>query len=91
MRRVVLLVIFILTVMSMAVSPALAHDRDRDCWDEDWAFWVCDRDDFDDVQIIFVPVVFWAFDPFWGWFWDVDHCPFWDDWSGPVNHLDCFD
>jgi hypothetical protein len=78
MRRVMLLAVSILTVVSMAVSPALAHDRDRDCWDEDWSFWVCDRDrhdrhDFDDAEICFVPVFipigFWDFDDFWGWFW----------------------
>ena len=97
MRRVVLLAVSILMVVSMAASPALAHDRDRDCWDEDWAFWVCDRDrndkdrhDFDDVEVVFVPVFFsfWNFDPFWGWFWD-DGCGF--DWDGPVTPADCWD
>ncbi|HLL40887.1 MAG TPA: hypothetical protein VK357_14680 [Rubrobacteraceae bacterium] len=34
----------------MAVSPALAHDRDRDGWDEDFGFWV------------FVPVFFFDVD-----------------------------
>ena len=97
MRRVILLAVTILTVMSMTVSPAFAHDRDRDCWDEDWHFWACDRDnndnnrhDFDDANVVFVPVFFgfWNFDPFWGWFWD-NSCGF--DWDGPVTPLDCWD
>jgi len=68
-----LLAVAILIVASMAVSPALAHDRDRDCWDEDWHFWVCDKDrhDFEEDFFVpfFVPLGFWNFDPFWGWFW----------------------
>jgi hypothetical protein len=70
MQRIVLLAAAILIVASMAVSPALAHDRDRDCWDEDWSFWVCDKDRHDfDKDVFFVPFGFWNFDPFWGWFW----------------------
>ncbi len=40
MRRVMLLAVSILIVLSTAVSPALAHDRDGDRWDEDFGFWV---------------------------------------------------
>jgi hypothetical protein len=84
MRRVVLLALSVLMVVSMAVSPAFANDRDRDCWDEDWHFWACDRDRHDgdrhdgdrhdnDVEFCFIPVFvpfgFWDFDSFWGWFW----------------------
>ena len=89
MRRVLLLVVSILMVVSMAVSPALAHDRDGDCWDEDDFFWRHDCDD-DEVEVVYVPVFFgfWNFDPFWGWFWD-DGCGF--DWDGPVTPADCWD
>jgi hypothetical protein len=79
MRRVVLLALSVLMVVSTAVSPAFANDRDRDCWDEDWHFWACDRDRHDgdrhdnDVEFCFIPVFvpfgFWDFDSFWGWFW----------------------
>ncbi len=47
MRRLVLLAVSVLTVMSMAVSPALAHDRDGDGWDEDWGFWTSDTVEWD--------------------------------------------
>ena len=59
MRRLVLLAVSVLTVMSMAVSPALAHDWDGDGWDEESGFWTeavdwdvewnvdSDSDDFD--------------------------------------------
>lgn len=40
MRRVMLLAVSVLIVLSMAVSPALADDRDNDGWDEDFGFWV---------------------------------------------------
>ena len=40
MRRLMLLAVSILLVVSMAVSPALAHDRDFDGWDEDFGFWI---------------------------------------------------
>jgi hypothetical protein len=88
MRRVMLLAVSILIVMSMAVSPALAHDWDRDCWDEDDFFWRNDCND--EVEVVFVPVFvgFWNFDPSWGWFWD-DGCGF--DWDGPVTPADCWD
>ena len=45
MRRLMLLAASILIVVSMAVSPALAHDRndgdwDHDGWSEELGFWV---------------------------------------------------
>ena len=40
MRRLMLLAVSILAVVSMAVSPAFADDRDSDGWDEDFGFWV---------------------------------------------------
>ena len=40
MRRLMLLAVSILAVVSMAVSPAFAEDRDSDGWDEDFGFWV---------------------------------------------------
>jgi hypothetical protein len=88
MRRAMLLALSVLMVVSMAVSPAFAHDRDGDCWDEDSHFWSCNRDrndgnrhhdgnrfhnDADDcVVFVFVPFGFWDFD-FWNWVW------FWRD------------
>lgn len=81
MRRVTLLALSVLMMVSMALSPALADDRDRDCWDEDWHFWACDRDRHDngrhddgrDDDVFFVPFFVqkgsWDWDPFWGWFW----------------------
>lgn len=68
MRRVMLLAVSILIVMSVAASPALAHDRDKDCWDEDEFFW--HNDCGDEVEVVFVPIFvgFWNFDPSWGWF-----------------------
>lgn len=88
-RRVMLLALTVLVVLSMvAVSPALAHDRD--CWDEDEHHWVCERDrdhdkfryhEDDETEVCFVPVLvpwgFWNFDWFWGWFW-VDWGSYWD-------------
>jgi hypothetical protein len=59
MRRLVLLAVSVLTVMSIAVSPALAHDWDGDGWDKESGFWTeavdwdvewnvdSDGDDFD--------------------------------------------
>ena len=83
MRRVMLLALSVLMVVSMTVPPAFAHDRDGDCWDEDGHFWSCDRDrdrhdrdrnNNDDVcfVFVFVPFGFWDFD-FWNWVW------FWRD------------
>src|ERR671911_2749604 len=46
MRRVMFLALSVLMVVSMAISPALAHDRDGDGCDED--HWSCNwwnRDD----------------------------------------------
>ena len=45
MRRVMLLVVSVLMVVTMAVSPALAHDRndgdnDHDGWSEEFGVWV---------------------------------------------------
>ena len=86
MRRVMLLALSVLMVVSMAVSPALADDRDGDGCDED--HWACNwwnRDDGkghhgnrhandadDCFVVVFVPFGFWDFD-FWNWVW------FWRD------------
>ena len=40
MRRLTLLAVAIMTIVSMAVSPALAHDWDNDGWDEEFGFWI---------------------------------------------------
>ena len=40
MRRVMLLVVSVLMIVTMALSPALAHDKDGDGWDEENGFWV---------------------------------------------------
>ncbi len=40
MRRLMLLAVSVLMVLSMAVSPAFAHDWDGDGWDEEFGFWV---------------------------------------------------
>ncbi len=40
MRRVMLLVVSVLTIVTMTVSPAFAGDRDGDGWDEDFGFWI---------------------------------------------------
>ena len=89
MRRVMLLALSVLMVLSMAVPPAFAHDRDGDCWDEDGHFWSCDRDrdrhdrdrnNNDDVcfVVVFVPFGFWNLDWFGNWFWE--------DWG---SHWEC--
>ena len=45
MRRVMLLDLSVLVVVSMAaVSAAFAHDRGKDCWVKDEHSWVCERD-----------------------------------------------
>jgi hypothetical protein len=91
MRRVMLLVVSVLTLVTMALSPAFAHDNDGDGWDEENGFWVvvpvfissddvcdwdnCDGDDHD-----------------WGWGWQGDwegDCDY--DWDGPVTPVDCWD
>jgi hypothetical protein len=69
----------------------VCDDGWNDC-DFDWDD-VCDdhwNDCEDEVEVVFVPVPvgFWSFDPFWGWFW-VDDCGY--DWDGPVTPLDCLD
>ena len=79
MRRVMLLALSVLMVVSMAVSPALAHDRDGDGCDED--FWACDRGNRheenrhdNDAEVcfvfVFVPFGFWNLDWFGNWFWE---------------------
>lgn len=40
MRRVMILVVSVLTIVTMAVSPAFAHDWGGDGWDEEFGFWV---------------------------------------------------
>ncbi len=42
------------------------NDNHRDC-----DFWDCDFNrEFDEVEVVFVPVGFWNFHYLWGWFWD---------------------
>ena len=89
MRRVMLLVVSVLTIVTMAVSPAFAHDWDGDGWDEENGFWivvpvfissddVCDWDDCDGDD----------HDWDWGWGWQ-GGCDY--DWDGPVTPVDCWD
>ena len=89
MRRVMLLVVSVLAIVTMAVSPALAHDNDGDGWDEENGFWivvpvfissdnVCDWDDCDGND----------HDLDWGWGWQ-GGCDY--DWDGPVTPVDCWD
>ena len=89
MRRVMLLVVSVLTIVTMAVSPAFAHDWDDDGWDEENGFWivvpvfissdnVCDWDDCDGDD----------HDWDWGWGWQ-GGCDY--DWDGPVTPVDCWD
>ena len=89
MRRVMLLLVSMLTIVTMAVSPAFAGDWDGDGWDEDFGFWVlvpvfveldvddfCDWDDCDDHD----------WDDWDDHDWDDhdwDHRD-WDDCEGPV-------
>lgn len=40
MRRVMILMVSVLTIVTMAVSPAFAGDWDGDGWDEEFGFWV---------------------------------------------------
>ena len=45
MRRVMLLVVSMLMIVTMALSPAFAHDRndgdwDHDGWSEEFGYWV---------------------------------------------------
>ena len=68
MRRVMILVVSVLTIVTMALSPAFAHDWDNDGWDEEGGFWV------------FVPA-FVVFDVDFDCDWD--DCDFDDhDWDG---------
>ena len=98
MRRFAIILAMAMTIaMTLAASPASAAEEWNDGWDNqhwnnDWDD-VCDdgwNDCEDEVEVVFVPVPvgFWSFDPFWGWFW-VDDCGF--DWGGPVTPLDCLD
>ena len=61
MRRVVLLALSVLMVVSMAVSPAFAHGDGRDGH----------RHNNNDVcfVVVFVPFGFWDLDWFGNWFW----------------------
>jgi hypothetical protein len=93
MRRVMLLLVSMLTIVTMAVSPAFAGDWDNDGWDEDFGFWVlvpvfvefdvddfCDWDDCDDHD----------WDDWDDHDWDHhdwDHRD-WDDCEGPVCLID---
>ena len=89
MRRVMLLAVSILMVVSMAAFPALAHDRDRDCWDEDDFFWRNNCND--EVEVVYVvDYGFWypwyySFPYYYGY----SDCGF--DWDGPVTPEDCWD
>ena len=47
MRKFMLFAVAVLTVAFMAASPALAHDRDGDGWDEDFGFWTSSNVDYD--------------------------------------------
>ena len=54
MRRVMILVVSVLAIVTMSVSPAFAGDWDNDGWDEDFGFWVwvpvfVEFDDVDDL------------------------------------------
>jgi len=94
--RLLALLTMVAMVLAVQAAPALA---DNNChWNDRQNEWVnCgsnhgfhhdfDRH-FDDVEVFFVPIGFWNFNPFLGWFWD-NGCGF--DWDGPVTPLDCFD
>ena len=62
MRRVMLLALSVLMVVSMAVSSAFAHGDGRDGHRHH------NRDDAC-VVIVFVPFGFWDLDWFGNWFW----------------------
>ena len=81
MRRVMLLALSVLMVVSMTVSPALAHDWDGDGCDEERRACHGNRHHdgnrhHNDAEVcfvyVFVPFGFWDFD-FWNWVW------FWRD------------
>ena len=91
MRRVMILVVSVLTIVAMALSPAFAHDWDNDGWDEEFGFWVwapvfVEFDDDDDDDLC-------DWDDFCDWddhSWDDhdwDHRD-WDDCEGPVCLID---
>ena len=66
MRRVMLLALSVLMVVSMAVSPALAHGDGRDGHRHDGH-----RHNIGDAcfVVVFVPFGFWDLDWFGNWFW----------------------
>ena len=79
MRRVMILVVSVLTIVTMSLSPAFAGDWDGDGWDEEFGFW------------ILVPVfVEFDVDDFCDW----DDCDWdhhdWDDddWDDDWDHRD---
>ena len=93
MRRVMLLVVSVLTIVTMVLSPALAHDNDGDGWDEENGFWVLvpvfiivddDGDgieDSDDCGWVSCSAISWGGDDWGDCEWDDgewDDCP-WDD------------
>ncbi len=79
MRRVMLLVVSVLMIVTMAVSPAFAHDWDGDGWDEEGGFWVLVFVEFDDFD-------FDDFDCDWDDCDSDDHD--WNDCEGPVCLID---
>ncbi len=93
MRRAMILIVSVLTIVTMAVSPAFAGDWDGDGWDEDYGFWVlvpvfveydhyCDWDDcdWDDHD--------WDDDDH-DWYYDRDHDDWYNhEWEGPVHLID---
>jgi hypothetical protein len=94
MRRVMILMVSVLTIVTMALSPAFAGDWDGDGWDEEFGFWI--------LVPLFVEVD--VDDDFCDWYdcgdWDHgdwDDCDDdhgWDDcdddhdWEGPVHLID---
>lgn len=95
MRRFMLLAVSVLMLVTMAVSPAFAHDWDGDGFDEENGFWIlvpvfvefdvdfedidCDWDDCD-----------WDDCDWDDCDWDDDdwHDEDWDDCEGPVCLID---
>ena len=76
-----LLVGLMLVAIFMAIAGPAMADNDRDCinrhgdrfcevdGDRNFHHHGDVDDDFDEVEVIFVPVGFWLFDDFWGWYW----------------------
>ena len=91
MRRAMLLVVSVLTILTMVASPAFAHDWDGDGWDEEGGFWVLVFVEFDDIEfddIEFDDIEFDDIDCDW------DDCDFdghdwdWNRCEGPVCLID---